>query len=320
MAVVVSIPAARADDDGQLGLGGYFDSAYGFAGAGGMVDGGDGPVWPGLGHVIIGSNLDSGHRTAPTGPAALGPSNPGWINRFLVPERSDSEIGDLRASTYLEVGQDKPMVTYFTPRFSGLQFGTSYSPTRLGTGYGLGSPGPAEPAGLGRPSRDRFVLGVNYVENFEGIDLAFSGGYRRASGLHLAPYLVNATGSLPNQDYDLDGYSVGTYIGLSGLTLSGFYTRDVSDGLAIGQTWDAGLAYARGPWTMGLDYIQGQFAGDPATGALREDELWTIQAGLSYSVGPGMIARFNVLHSSLEDSYGNASAGTLGVLGFSYNF
>ena len=112
---------------------------------------------------------------------------------------------------------------------------------------------------------------------------------------------------------------MGTSIGFSGFRLGGSFAHDVGDGLLGVQSWDAGVSYATGPWTIGVDYLQTDLVGSGGTGA-DGDGLQALQAGLTYAVGPGIVASFNVMHSSGEDGDGNANSGTLGILGFSYNF
>ena len=113
-------------------------------------------------------------------------------------------------------------------------------------------------------------------------------------------------------------YRGGGSIGFSGLKLGGFYAKEVGQGPVSVHSWDAGVRYEVGPWTVGVDYLRSAFI--DTSRAEAEDELQSVQAGLSYSVGPGIVASVNILHSSLEDREGKESSGTLGILGFSYNF
>ena len=51
-----------------------------------------------------------------------------------------------------------------------------------------------------------------------------------------------------------------------------------------------------------------------------EDEVRAISGEVTYSIGPGFFARAQLSHAQWEDSSGAVDYGTVGILGFSYNF
>jgi predicted porin len=309
--MLTAMPAS-AEDGGELQLGGFMARAYGLPG---LAKGSSG-VPEGLGGIQIGAGTDTAYPSQ-FAPSSVGlPLDSGWISDFMLTEGAAGASPALSASqlpSQAARSAERSAVSYFTPRFSGLQFGASYAPPRP---EGAANVAPPLQAGQDPALRSEFALGVNYLESFQGIDVALTGGYRSASLLNAGALDVE----LSDQDAGLERYSVGTSIGFSGLRLGGFYAREVGDGPISVHSWDAGVSYASGPWTIGVDYLQSAFVDTRGPGAEGDDELQTVQAGLSYSVGPGIVASVNILHSSLEDREGNTTSGTLGILGFSYNF
>jgi predicted porin len=300
-AVALAAWPASAEDGSRLQPGGFMTHSYGLP----SLAGGPAGDPQGLGRIEIGAGIDAAYP-APFAPSSVGlPLDSGWIN--------DSMPAQGAADARPALSTERNAVSYFTPRLSGLQFGAAYAPPRPDDAANAAA---LLQAGRDPANRSDFALSVNYLESFQGIDVALTGGYRSISVPDTAALDVD----LSDQDAELARYSVGTSIGFSGLTLGGFYAREVGDGPISVHSWDAGVSYASGPWTIGVDYLRSAFVDARAPGAEGHDQLQTVQAGLTYSVGPGIVASFNVLHSSLEDREGNATAGTLGILGFSYNF
>jgi hypothetical protein len=309
--VLACFPANAADGT-ELQLGGFMKPAYG------SWTLGDGPALAiqDFGRIEIGlqsSAASSGQFV----PSSVGlPASLGRINDFLLPEGAAGASPALRSPrlpTEVNSTAEDNAVSYFTPRFSGVQFGATYTPRPPAAMEEAVLP--AQAGQLPVLRRD-FAVGVNFLESIEGIDVTLSGGYESAS----TPTVPGLGETLPSQDEELERYSVGTSIGFSGLRLGGFYAKEVGEGSVSVSSWDAGVSYAVGPWTIGVDYLQSAFIDTSRPSTEGDDELRTVQAGVSYSVGPGIVASFNVLHSSLEDREGNASSGTLGIMGFSYNF
>ncbi len=313
MVGVLACFPVMAGDGAELQLGGFMSHA---SGSSDLVEG-SATTTQDFGRIELGQESSAVYPER-FAPSAVGlPLGASRFNDFLLPEGATSASPALRSPqlpTEVYSTAEDNAVSYFTPRFSGLQFGATYNSA---------GPGAVVESGTLRaqarqdpvPRRD-FALGVTYLESIEGIDVTLSGGYESAS----APTVPRLGEALPGQDEDLKRYSVGTSIGFSGLRLGGFYTREVGEGPVSVQSWDAGVSYAVGPWTIGVDYLRSAFVDTSRPSAEGDDELQTVQAGLSYSVGPGIVASVNILHSSLEDREGNASSGALGILGFSYNF
>jgi predicted porin len=96
-------------------------------------------------------------------------------------------------------------VTYYTPRFSGFQFGGSYRPN---TSEDSNAPA-ARDSNSGNIT-DIFAGGVNYVQSFDGFDVALAGGAGRA------------TAHIDGAD-DPVSWSLGANLGFGGFTLGGSF-------------------------------------------------------------------------------------------------
>jgi predicted porin len=193
-------------------------------------------------------------------------------------------------STYVEAGRanDVFRLSYFSPRFSGFQFGASYSPAAQ------------EDAG-GSYDRDAVLhdgiaVGANFVESFNGFDVAVAGGYSQWEA---------GTGAS-----DPSSWSVGVNLGFSGFTVGGSYAHAESDP-AVGDMdgWDVGVGYSTGPWGVSLIYYHGERDGS-AVGTCTpcKAEMDTVHGSVAYSMGPGIKFVGTIGYTSLDDKSGGAGA------------
>ncbi len=189
-------------------------------------------------------------------------------------------------STYVEAARanDVFRVSYFSPRFSGFQFGGTYAPSTQ------------EDAG-GSYDRDAVLhdgiaVGANFVQSFDGIDVAVAGGYSQWTG---------GVGAA-----DPASWSLGLNIGFSGITVGGSYAH-AEDDPAVGEMtgWDVGVGYSTGPWGISLTYFHGERDGG-AVGACTpcQADMDTIMGSASYSMGPGIKFVGTLGYTELEDKSG----------------
>jgi len=219
--------------------------------------------------------------TAPT--VALGVNSP---NFFLF-----ETLGSAGTATVIDTKtSDANKLTYFSPRFSGFQLGLSYTANIDARG------GDRQTAGL-TPNNDElgnnvtdiseavsdfFSLGVNYVQTFDNIDVAVSGGY--ATGTW-----EDKSGSENGSGLPLDtlqNYGFGLNVGFSGFTVGGsyFHSNNFIDDKADTDAYDLGVTYETGPWGVGLAWLHSS----TDLGAYNKDEQDLIELGLSYAMGPGI--------------------------------
>lgn len=307
-----------------------------------------------FGRVQLGAHNTAAYLMQFSAPNVGVPINSGWVTPFVPPPENHAADGPLvfgegyrrpTLSTFVDWGDSDNTVTYFTPRVQGFQLGTSFQPTvtddrddrrlraivdRSGT---LGPIAPNdqdffdERFGIAeetaRQGTNGISFGTNYIRSFQGVDLALSGGYRTI--LDEDP---NLFGSRPEQ------WSAGVNVGYAGFTLGGSWALENSelpngeDHPHDGHSFDVGASYRIGPWAVGLTYFQSAVTGLSAFQADEEDTVETpgddkvksLEAGLEYSIGPGITTSFSVLYAEQERGDGVKNDGTLGIVGLSLTF
>jgi len=187
-------------------------------------------------------------------------------------------------STYVEAARanDVFRLSYFSPRFSGFQFGASYAPADQQDTSGA--------IDLDADLHNGISFGANFVESFNGVDVAVSGGYGRWD---------NPVGSDP------EVYNLGLSIGFSGFTVGGSYANQTDD-TTVGDAegWDIGVSYATGPWGVSVIYYHGER--DGGGDALKAD-IDTIMGSVAYTMGPGIKVIATLGHTQLDDESGTGT-------------
>ena len=179
--------------------------------------------------------------------------------------------GNAPTATVLSDSSDGQKVTYFTPRFAGIQAGISLAPDSSQADFPFSGAATTRNA-----TQDHFEGGINYVNSFNGFDLAVS-----LTGDYVA---TPANRNLPGSS---DPYHValGAVLGFGGFEFGGAAAMgetNVDDEL---QAYDLGVAYSTGPWSVSLTGIYSQFEQD-ATG--NEDDFMEGQLGVNYALGSGV--------------------------------
>ncbi len=180
---------------------------------------------------------------------------------------------------------DATKVTYFTPRFSGLQAGVSYAPERdsLASGEGV-----QFNDNVGNHD-NAFEFGLNYKGEFSDVGIKVGGQYTMAdaksgSGLE-----------------DINAWSLGTQLSYNSFTFGGGYTHNGDSGLTAGAAnddvsgWNVGATYNAPAWGVGVSYANIDFdqAATPfgAAGATGSGGDYTAYGlGGIYKVAPGLTA------------------------------
>jgi len=275
-----------------------------------------------FGRLVAGSENSAAYIMHYSAPYVVLPINSGWATVFIPPAPG---IGGLfrspGGSTYLDWGNDENVITYYTPRFAGFQLGVTYAPTIVANGDGKDFPVEADTE---TEYSNGFAVGLNFVEDFNGIGIAVAGGYRFAE-------VDDRRASFGAEDYQ--AWSVGANISFAGFTIGGSWADEDGgketlvgfDGVDVtditsteGQAWDVGVSYATGPWAFGVTYFNGETEGsvfDPHT-----DQFQAVSGGLSYAVGPGISARFGVMWVDWENEEGLEQSGGAGAAGLSFSF
>ncbi|MBV9835993.1 MAG: porin [Alphaproteobacteria bacterium] len=206
------------------------------------------------------------------------------------------------------LGVDANRLTYYTPRFFGLQFGVSYTPqfntvSQAGAGgagvfnaqpnaaAACGFNGGAGNAPLCNSGQNAYVngisLSVNYVNKFGDLGIAASFGWDHAA------YDAGIVNSGLQATYN--ALAGGLNISYAGFTVGGSFGWD-NNGLISGNAnlfWSAGIMYETGPWAASFTYFGGSRRENVAAlagtgGAVGTDQIHLFMLGGTYAIGPGI--------------------------------
>ena len=180
-------------------------------------------------------------------------------------------IQDLAPPFYAAASEKATKITYYTPRYLGLQVGVSYAP-QIDQGQNV-------VAQRTDPS-DFLEGGINYVTEIG--DVSLLGG---ATVVHSRN---SGSGTSPGDTF---GYQVGGQAGYAGVTIGGGYTnydgaRGIDDGFNVGASFQddsfaVGIQYAR-MWTTDGRMFDG------------------IGPGVSYVLAPGLLIGADYVHYTSE--------------------
>ena len=258
----------------------------------------------GFGQLRIGSDDNASnamHYQAPGASLNMGVNTP----TFAITTGGGNNAS---TTTYVNTGGDAQKVIWFSPRIAGFQLGLSYAPDNAPndtSGGFLDNQGGAQ--------EDVFSVGLNFVESFNDIDVAVSGGYLTGN--------LEAQTTGGNAD-DIEQWSAGLNVGFAGFTV-GASIRFSDNGIrnnGDSTTWDAGITYATGPLTVGFTYLSSE-AEDPAT--LGDDETDQFVVSAAYNIGPGVDLWGGVKWFEFEDDANapaNENDGYIVAIGSSVSF
>jgi len=176
-------------------------------------------------------------------------------------------------------------VTYYSPSFSGLQLGVSFTPDTDSKGQNLTG---TAAGGLGADQEDVISGGLTYNRQFDQVALGLS-----------------ATGETGDSStaggQDLEGYALGASLGFAGFNFAGSW-GDVEANFGEGDYWTAGVAYDFDAFGASVTYLDSEV---DATGGTNEFD--NLVFGVDYAVAPGLTPYAEV---SLFDYSGGATGAT----------
>lgn len=252
----------------------------------------------GFGRFLIGSENSAAYLMQTSAPSVGAPINSGWVTVF-IPAAPGSTVSfrDPTLSTFGDFGNDDNKLTYFTPRISGFQLGVSYAPDVQGRG---GENNGLAVDGASNEGEDGIAVGANYAGKFSGASLTVSAGYRTQD---------RVTGG------DWAQYSGGIKVGFGAFTVGGSILNEDSDDRTNGTSYDVGVSYGTGPWTVGVHALMGEVEGTAADPS--EDELTAIKLAAAYKLAPGVEASATLMYAEwdVEDSEDTGDGDTDGVMG-----
>ncbi len=265
-----------------------------------------------FGELRAGNHNSAGYSMISGVPGVGVPINSGWISDFIP--FVDGYLGDFRSvgvSTKIDFANDDNGIIYYTPRFSGFQFGVSYHPNADRANQKAGvtdTTGTDYFNGVG--------VGMTFVESFNGFDVNLGASYARAEA-------GDATAALGGDDQEQ--VMVSLNLGTAGFTIGAAYANqlegrfnDAGTESNEGENWAVGAGYSTGPWTVTLAYMHGEVEGDTAN--VNEDEIDAVAGAISYALGPGITTDFTVLWAETQDEAGASQDGIAGVIGISVGF
>jgi outer membrane protein OmpU len=260
----------------------------------------------GFGQLRIGEDDNASnamHYQAPVAAGMMGVNTP----TFAIPLSGGNAITSY-PTTYVNTGGDAEKVIWFSPRIAGFQLGVSYAPDDQRQDQIAGQ-GPSLPSfdNNAGGQQDVISIGLNFVETFDSIDVAVSGGYLQGD-------LESGPGD------DMEQWSAGLNVGFAGFTV-GASIRLSNQGTnnADLTIWDAGVTYATGPLTVGFTYLQGQ----AENGGNGDDETNQFVVSGVYNIGPGVDLWGGVKYFDYEsgtNSGANENEGYIVAIGSSVSF
>ena len=213
-----------------------------------------------FGRVVIGSENSADYL--------MHYASPDPVVAWSVNSPNAAADGFTTPSTYANEISDADKITYFTPRFSGFQFGASFTPDadeETGTGASPYAAIKAEGA-----EDEAYSVAVNYNNKWDSVSLKASLGYS----------LITRTTT-----DDTDEISAGLQVGFAGFAVGTGYKFTENDGGTDDlerHDFNVGVTYGMGPWQVGLQYAYVE-ENDAAEG-----ELDAFVLGGNYILGPGI--------------------------------
>lgn len=188
---------------------------------------------------------------------------------------------------------DAVKISYWSPRFSGIQFGASYTPTTNSDGDARG---PHTNDG-DDAINDVIGLGLNFSETLNGISIDAGA--------------VASLGSYGSGD-DLRAWGIGAMIGFSGFSIAAGYQQSDGDSKLDTTSYDVGVGYSTGPWTIALAAVHGE-------DDLNNDEFDYYSASVAYNVTSGLDV-YATIGAGTADNDGTENDMTVFNLGIKTSF
>ena len=230
------------------------------------------------------------------------------------------------------VGQDFSLgdsnkITYMSPKFGGLDFGISFAPDNSEGEDVDGSNMRVKASGAGSANRENELqTALRYSGKLgDAVSISVGGTYVRASATQ-----SRAANASSDTFESLNGWQAGVKLGFGGFTIGGGYLSQGDAGLAKtvtgafkddGRSWNVGLEYKAGDWTVGANFMDEKEEGSTANAG--DDKARAYGAGFKYNVASGFSVIGEITFADLEDEGGggtNESDTTAIVVGTKLSF
>jgi predicted porin len=205
---------------------------------------------------------------------------------------------DLPTADAAGVIEDANKITYYSPRFSGLQLGVSFTPDQgdVGTASGFSTDADAN------NYENVFNLGVNYTADYEGVAVEAS-----ATG----EFGENETAARE----DLSAWALGLKLGYENFSIAGSYADWDESNQTVGSNqdsdlWSIGAAYEQGPAAVSVTYLDSEFGAN---------EYTHLSIGADYQLAAGLVPFVEVNFFDLESGT-TSNDGTVVLVGTHLDF
>ena len=255
-----------------------------------------------FGKVLIGSENSAGYKMTVAAPDVSHIfAQSSSLTAYVPYSGSISGVGvgadffrGTLGSTYIENARnnDANRLTYFSPRFGGLQLGISYARDGGQTNGAVNN---------NTTLTDIVDIAANYGGSFGGVDIDASARYGTSSAPGVAP--------------DPEVWGAGLAIGFSGFTIGGSFAEQNDAGTMDGRAYDIGMSYANGPMSYSLTYFEGKNIDNEnavAGAVYNYEELKTIMLAAKYKVNSNFSVGAFIADTSFSedlDDTGNATGG-----------
>jgi outer membrane protein OmpU len=253
----------------------------------------------------------------------------GFISQNFNFGWSTAQTGNTSISSAIQDDRhagDSNKISYFTPRFAGIQIGVSYAPEfNPGTNGNACAATGGSSTSFGVCFKDNdfhfehmFQGAINYLATFNSVNLALYGGFMWAT-----PENKNIGGVKVLDDWW--HWLVGFNVTFQGFSIGGNIGEDNNGTKANTDTmmYTLGATYTTGPWTIGAGW---RMFDREVVGVKKDDTTNQFEVGANYRIGPGIALAGGVVWNVLDgckDSCGTPNAGKdswQAVLGIALTF
>ncbi|WP_069959464.1 porin [Magnetovibrio blakemorei] len=186
-----------------------------------------------------------------------------------------------------QIGGDSAKLSYTSPTFSGVSVGASYTAAEAANA--------SDARRVAGTQNDGYTYGIHYSGDLGGA-------------------AVNADVTRANHGTNNTEIThAGLTVGMAGFTVGGGYS-DVNDTQSVagrtlngsqdGNTWELGVSYATGPYTVSAAYMKAEQVQSIATAGDDKDTAWKIAA--TYDMGAGVALTANYFNLK-ADPEGNTA-------------
>ncbi len=222
---------------------------------------------------------------------------------------------------------DSTKISYYSPRFAGLDFGLSYVLTSNETDDARNH---RDITGGGNASQESQIqMALRYTRSFSGVD--FQTGVTYAS----ITTQENRTASVNTQAFeDPSGFQAGLAVSMGGWTVAGGYEQwqDVltanefpaaaNKGASVDDatSFNIGVHYETGPWVIGANFYAEEAEGSAATAANQENEAYGLGFNYALAEGLALVGEVTFFEATGDAATPQTNDGTVIVIGTQFSF